>query len=335
MSTDTFDAVREEAHIWAARHDGGLDKTSSAEFEHWLASDPLHREAYAEAEIFFTSFTMMPSLADARDTVPVTNDRYVELDVANTYFGYRAPRTGAIFAFAVAAIAVLGVIFFASSYGNFRQTSGPQIALYETPRAITKTVELPDGSRVTLSPQTSAQLDMSDGERRVVLVSGEAFFSVVSEPDRPFIVETQRGTVAVTGTQFEVVARGDDYSVSVGEGSVDVIATNPSSRTSLVAGEGIGFRDDGTLGEVETVYAAELASWRTGRLTYVRAPLWELVQDFNRFSETSLSIDERATDLVVTGTFNANDTEASLQSLQDALPISVNRQGGAITITAK
>ncbi|MEM1051531.1 MAG: FecR domain-containing protein [Pseudomonadota bacterium] len=335
MSTQTLDTARDEAHIWAARHEDGLNAAERVDFEQWIATDVLHREAYAEAEMFFSGFAQMPSLAQARDAMPEPIEPAIASHAVLSGSVYSASKTGSIFAFAITAVFLCGAVMLGFGNGGPWSESRPDIAHFETPRGVIKTLDLPDKSRVILSPVTEAELLLQDEERRVRLVSGEAFFSVTSAPERPFFVETDRGTVAVTGTQFEVAARGDDYRIAVGEGSVRVSSKDLTKTATLSVGESIFLRSDGSLSGIEPVYPSELASWRSGRLTYIRAELRELVDDFNRYSENSLNVDEAAAGLIVTGTFNANNTEASLRSLQEALPIALERDGDSVTITAK
>lgn len=85
-------------------------------------------------------------------------------------------------------------------------------------------VTLSDGSVVRLVGDAKIMLSENFTENRHVKFSGEAFFSVVKNPEKPFIVETDRLTVTVLGTTFnlEAYAEAKETAVSLVCGQVEV-----------------------------------------------------------------------------------------------------------------
>jgi transmembrane sensor len=66
-------------------------------------------------------------------------------------------------------------------------------------------IVLPDGSIVWLNGDSKLSYkNMFQGKVRKVQLSGEAYFDVVSNPERPFIINGASITVSVTGTKFNV-----------------------------------------------------------------------------------------------------------------------------------
>jgi transmembrane sensor len=74
----------------------------------------------------------------------------------------------------------------------------------QTNPAQRQAVTLADGSGAELNARTTLKTDFRYGRRVVELERGEAFFSVVSDPEHPFVVKTPAGAVRVTGTKFNV-----------------------------------------------------------------------------------------------------------------------------------
>lgn len=69
------------------------------------------------------------------------------------------------------------------------------------------TMTLADGSTVTLSPNSHLLIPLSfKGDSRQVSLSGEAFFHVVKDAEHPFIVHTDKYSLKVLGTEFNVFA---------------------------------------------------------------------------------------------------------------------------------
>lgn len=86
-------------------------------------------------------------------------------------------------------------------------------------------VLLPDGSEVTLEPNSSLSYpEKFDEELREVNLVGEAFFDVVRNPDQPFVVHFNDLVVKVLGTSFTIRApKGENkMQVLVKTGKVSV-----------------------------------------------------------------------------------------------------------------
>lgn len=98
---------------------------------------------------------------------------------------------------------------------------------------------LPDGTKVWLNVASRLYFpeEFSDTLRQVRLV-GEAFFDVVKNPKKPFIVETEGLTTSVLGTSFNINAYPESREIKVAllEGKVQVQNTGPSEvQTSVLA----------------------------------------------------------------------------------------------------
>jgi ferric-dicitrate binding protein FerR (iron transport regulator) len=106
-----------------------------------------------------------------------------------------------------------------------------------TKNGVSTKMVLPDGSTVWLN--AGSKLDYtrigSSGNREVQL-TGEAFFDVVKNPERPFIIHTSKIDVKVLGTKFNVKAYPDDKTVetSLVQGSVEVFVKNRPGEKYLL-----------------------------------------------------------------------------------------------------
>ena len=68
-------------------------------------------------------------------------------------------------------------------------------------------VLLPDGSEVWMHTETSLQYgSQMNKDERIVNVTGEAYFDVAHDADKPFIVQTEGMRIVVHGTKFNVDA---------------------------------------------------------------------------------------------------------------------------------
>lgn len=88
-------------------------------------------------------------------------------------------------------------------------------------------IRLDDGSQVTLEPGSFLRFpDHFSATKREVFLTGEAFFNVARQPQRPFLVVTDRVVTRVLGTSFRVKAFGGtaNASVTVRTGKVSVFS---------------------------------------------------------------------------------------------------------------
>lgn len=102
---------------------------------------------------------------------------------------------------------------------------------------------LEDGSVVYLSEQATLKYpDHFVGDKRVVILQGEAFFDVKKQSGRPFFIETNLAQIEVVGTSF-LIKSDDKFSflLSVQEGEVQVTRHNRQQTLAVKAGETILF----------------------------------------------------------------------------------------------
>lgn len=102
-------------------------------------------------------------------------------------------------------------------------SSGNEIA---TEYGMRTTQQLPDGSRVWLNAGSKLVLHETFGQAlREVTLTGEAFFDVVKNPEKPFVIHTSTIDVKVLGTQFNVKSYPTDKTTetSLIRGSVEVV----------------------------------------------------------------------------------------------------------------
>lgn len=159
-------------------------------------------------------------------------------EISTSFFTVRRRKTLALLS--VFALAV--VTFFMIKKPNAKESIVASDVITTPKEVITKNgastkMVLPDGSTVWLN--AGSKLDYTrigkTGNREVQL-TGEAFFDVVKNPERPFIIHTSKIDVKVLGTKFNVKAYPDDKTVetSLVQGSVEVFVKNRPGEKYLL-----------------------------------------------------------------------------------------------------
>lgn len=133
----------------------------------------------------------------------------------------------------------------------------------------TAMVRLGDGSVIRLGP--GSRVRNVDGSARAVVLEGEAFFSVASNPAQPFRVTTAAGTARVLGTRFHLAAQLDELRLVVVEGTVAL--GTATEEVQVGAGQAASIVE----GRPGPVTAAppieEAAAWLEGFLIFQDTPL--------------------------------------------------------------
>jgi transmembrane sensor len=161
----------------------------------------------------------------------------------------------------------------------------PAAYTYVTAVGRVDTIALVDGTRVILGPGSALQPDDAFGARaRDVTLYGLAYFDVVHDPARPFVVHTPNATLRDVGTSFSVRADSTiGTRVAVTAGAVSVApAERAGSAEVLQAGDRAEVTTDTMHVERGIAEPGELA-WTRGVLTFRDASLSEVAVELRRW----------------------------------------------------
>jgi transmembrane sensor len=318
------EAVSQRAAGWLARRDAGLSPGEEQEFQAWLAADPAHAEAWREVHGVWLGLDH----AREQGAAPA-----MLAELAARAQRRRARRQRRLLA-GLAAAAVITVGFFLwpapadfSSDGRSRvvtlqsagEPAGDSAVLLIQPDLH----KLADGSVVELNAGALLSVSYTERRREVRLISGEAYFTVVPDAARPFVVGAGVVEVRAVGTAFAVEQTGDTADVLVTEGRVGVVriatTAEPPAPLLVAAGERVLMNHEGGQPEVETVSEADIMQrlhWRGPKLRLAGAPLAEVVQRLNQINRLQLVIgDPVLADLRFSGSFQADHVEGFVRTL--------------------
>jgi transmembrane sensor len=218
--------IQQAASAWLARRDRGLTAAEQDAYLEWLRADPAHAAAMKYQERVWSVLDHLEQWRPAHSAAPNPD----LLAPPRSRRPYWLATAGLALA---AAVAVLITV---------PRSAAPAALADRTPRreAIVHPAPerriLDDGSVVELNRDAKIEVVFTAGERRVKLLSGEAYFTVAKNPARPFIVEASGVAVRAIGTAFSVALGHTDVAVLVTQGSVQVL--DQTRTTDLAAGNG-------------------------------------------------------------------------------------------------
>jgi transmembrane sensor len=157
--------------------------------------------------------------------------------------------------------------------------------------------------------------------RQITLLSGEAFFRVAPDRNRPFSVITEDLVTTALGTAFSVCRAGSSVSVSVAEHAVEVAARQ--SRQAVEAGYSISYRD-GVLSRPEATDIETRLAWRQGKLVLISTPLKEVVARLEQWRRGRMIVlGDALGRQPVTMIVDVRRREKIGQILEEGLPVTV------------
>lgn len=175
---------------------------------------------------------------------------------------------------------------------------------------------LADGTEVWLNAETEIRYPVQfTGDKRVVYLDGEAYFTVAPDKNKPFTVVSTHASVSVLGTQFNFRAYPDerDVQTTLVSGSVIMQSEKYKQQIKLVPGEqGVLEKNSAKLMKQE-VNTYLYTAWKDGRFAFRDARLEDLFNILARWYDLSVFYQSpEAKDIRFTGDLNKTDDFKSI-----------------------
>jgi len=197
--------------------------------------------------------------------------------------------TPSIKRFAIAASVLLAAII-----GSFMFQQQTQPTLIGESFATISKVTLSDGSSVSLRPYSRLFMIGDQEGEMSYKIEGEAYFDVISNPQRIFSVETGQSRVQVLGTKFILSAWGNASDVYLEKGRIRFEALNTGTAVVLEPGQSSRIVGNSSSPVITQKDPQVFKDWMNSELTFkndqVRDIFNELEQHFNIRIQSSGSI---------------------------------------------
>jgi transmembrane sensor len=306
-------ALSDQAIDWVIRLNSGKATKRDRELaEQWQDRSLSHRKAFAEAEQLWLEMgevllSAEPVHIQAQAPVTAKPSRYLD----KRFRGLAA----AVILFALIA--------------PFSGLSDRWFSDYYTGVGEQKTIALADGSQVTLNTDTALSVAFDASGRHLTLKRGQAVFNVAADPGRPFEVATDTAVVKALGTVFEVLKEPQGVRVTVAEHAVGIkgLLDKDYAGTSRVnAGQQALYSRKHGFEAAVTVDPQQNTAWQRGKLIFKDQPLAAVVAELDRYVPGSIAIlNDKLRSLHVSGVFPMTDPAATLDMIEQILPVKIIR----------
>ncbi len=195
---------------------------------------------------------------------------------------------------------------------------------------------LADGSRVWLNRSSLVRHpETFENNVREIYLEGEAFFDIVPDAEKPFIIHAGGTQTRVVGTSFGIKAfkGANEVVVTVSTGVVNLSAEGKADKIVLTQGEqGICNPERQKLEKNDNPDPNALA-WKTKLLVFKQTSLTEVSRVIENVYGTTISTDSSVTNLQLTGTYDQLSLEELLQIIEMTLQIQAKPNENGILLT--
>lgn len=315
--------------------------------EAYWQKNPIHDEEFLEA-------TWLVHLMRLEQRGHHIEQRYADSHEHQEQPAAPAKKSRRLLGYLMTTVILITIALFYFYGGKNRPSAEPPVASIKTdvPEIEVSTkngdhsrIQLPDGSQVWLNAGSKLHYDKSfGGNRREVHLVGEAYFDVVKNPAKPFIINTATMQLRVLGTQFNVrcYANESTSEASLVHGSLEVYEKKRGQKWLLKPNEKLVVYNNLSVvkpGEVkapqtetwenmpivtlktltynEKDSVAVETAWTKSRLSFKDESFESVARKMERWYDAEFVFrDEKKKALMMQGTFTTETLEQALAALE-------------------
>jgi ferric-dicitrate binding protein FerR (iron transport regulator) len=194
---------------------------------------------------------------------------------------------------------------------------------------------LADGSKVWLNAASSLKYPTAfTGKERKVEITGEAYFEVAHNPDKPFIVSKAGTSIKVLGTHFNVNAYDDESSLDVTllEGSVSVVADHSLRPEVIKPGTQAQVKRNGNIQLDNSVDLNEVMAWKNGLFSFKGDDIQSIMRQVSRWYDVEVIFKEPVKEKFYAEVSKSTNVSTLLEMLEATKAVQFKIEGNTITV---
>ncbi|NDV58651.1 FecR family protein [Bacteroides sp. 519] len=261
----------------------------------WLEASEENRKTLLREREFFDAMILL----DHKDT------NLDSLKKKQTKLAIILTRVAAI----VAIVLLAGSLWYTKKMSEQLEQYQAAINTISVPAGQRANIQLADGTNVWLNARSKITYPSFFTETtRKVELDGEAYFEVKHNPERPFIVQTSRHTIEVSGTSFNVDAysASPNFETALMDGSVLVTSLKSLQQIKLSPGYK-ALDNNGTLLSSE-IKDYDIYRWKEGLICFKNQNFIDLMKRFEKCYGIRITIENKQLEnKVFSGKFRISD----------------------------
>lgn len=204
-----------------------------------------------------------------------------------------------------------------------------------TPRSEVFSVILADGTKVWLNASSAIKYPTRfDSDIRKVFLTGEAYFEVKRDTEKPFIVSTSKMEIEVLGTSFNVMAYPNERVVETT--LISGVVNINTSKSSFTLEPGMQARLDKNTEILDQIRINTelITSWRFGKYVFEYENLESVMNKLSRWYNIEISfVDEGKKNIHFSGTlYKYYDINETLHIIELTTNVKFKNSGNIIAV---
>ena len=172
-------------------------------------------------------------------------------------------------------------------------------------------IVLADGTHIWLNSGSQLSYPVKfEADSREVYLSGEAFFKVKTNPNKPFYVITRDVKVKVYGTSFNISSYDEDKTIEtvLVEGRISAGKNKMFAKTiNIVPGERMTYDKKNETLSTDKVDVKMFSSWVNGYLVFENVPLIEIFKKLERLYNKKIVVETNLGETTFSGKLDLKD----------------------------
>lgn len=280
--------------------EGSLSEAEEEQLLQWLQTDASNKQVFAEMTDWWAIAHAPQFVSERKQNF---EEHFAQLSAQKTVTQHHTLRISfwRNIAISLLALIIVGSISFwtglryAEQAQITRTPTGEDTQVVSLLGSVTKVV-LPDGSQAWLNAGSTLAYGANYNKQvREIFLSGEAYFDVMADTIKPFIVQSNHLDIRVTGTRFNVkVYEGDETAdVSLVSGTVDVLVNNGTEQELflLSPNQMLSLEKKKSNITVVDINAVDAIAWSNGNMKFSKQPFTRLAKDLERKFNVRIDIE--------------------------------------------
>jgi ferric-dicitrate binding protein FerR (iron transport regulator) len=296
--------------------------------EEWLAADATNKKQFEDFKTIWEESKKLAAVSTVDDDEAWQRFKNRVHNEGNKGAAVRKMRPVAWLKIAALFILVAGAGLF--GYQMFSENKVEALAVVSKGSALVDT--LPDGSVVTLNKNSSLNYPSKfKGNTRTIALTGEAFFNVTPDKEKPFVINVNDVQVKVVGTSFNVRSENGVTEVIVETGVVKVTRNNKTVELRPAEKIKTGGVDSALV--KERVEDKLYNYYRSKEFVCDDTPLWKLVEVLNEAYGANVIIENKELrGLKLNTTFNNESLDRILEIVSQTFGITITKEQDRIIL---
>lgn len=211
---------------------------------------------------------------------------------------------------------VEGSLIYQLQGNNLQSNNAEYFNTVEIPKGGQYQLVLPDGTKVWLNAASSLKFPVEfKGNRRMVTLTGEAYFEVAKNKKMPFIVKSKDVETLVLGTHFNIKAYDENPQIKVTllEGAVKL--TKGKTQQYLVPEQQGSFQPNTNEFKIIKPDLEEVMAWKNGLFVFENTAFDEVMSQIERRYDVVVKYEGKTPNIHFSGVLPRNKNLSQILSI--------------------